>query len=60
MCELFVQSIIFLILKCFEHVDKSKFNFIFKVKKMDKIKDIADIELDFVISNLDPNLFKSF
>ena len=61
MYELFVQSIIFLTLKCFEQDDKNEFNFIFNLKNtMDKFKDITDVELDFAISNLEPILFKSF
>lgn len=33
MYELFVQSVIFLTLKCFEQNDNNDFNFIFKIKK---------------------------
>ena len=61
MFEVFVQSMIFLTLKCFEEDENNKFSFIFNLKKnMNKISNIHDIELDFLINNLDVIIFKSF
>jgi len=59
--ELFVQNLLFQIFKCFEKKDNS-FRFLCNqtFKKINEIfKDLNDLEFDFLIKNVDKELFKS-
>jgi len=57
--EIHIQCLIAQILKCYETKENSfsiNFNIEYKFNK----KDINDVEFDFIINNVEPNLFKSF
>ena len=57
--EIHIQCLIAQILKCYETQEDSfsiNFNIEYKFNKTD----LNDVEFDFIINNLEPNLFKSF
>ena len=61
MYELFCKSIIFLTLKCYEVKDNDNFHFYYNIKhNLKNIDNVNNIELDFLINNLDIKILKSF
>jgi len=57
--EIHIQCLIAQILKCYETQEDS-FNINFNVEYKFNKTDLNDVEFDFIINNLEPNLFKSF
>ena len=56
MNELYIQNLLIQILKCFE-IKENSFQFLCNIDE-NKIKDINEIELDFLINNMDSELFE--
>jgi len=54
--ELYIQSLLMQIFKCFE-IKENSFQFLCNINEK-KIKDLNEIELDFLVNNMDSELFE--